>query len=1090
MKMHRFNRLILNLAIGLFVLAAFVVIRGVTNSSEVFAVDKYVSAYFTNTESVPLNVHFVYLYGSCPNVQYDPSSIPGCERIADPGVMNNGFLPAANGSSYNFRSAYPVLAAGENPPYYVWWYATYMSGAQCVDPTDGIPPSENPSFYRVTLNVECTLPDYVPPTSTPTPTPPAPITSGSANPYCSSNDSKVDFSWSRTQSGWNYEVRWTVISTGQSFTQNVGDISVLTVNGFTPNIGISWTVRPYLGSNIGPTYTGNNFTTATNVCGGTPSPTNTPSPTSTPPPSGVWSLSYSQACDATTNSVDITLIYSVPSGATNPRLRSNYFSSFVSPGYLLTSPSSSSYTVQNYPVGTPFDTQLTSGSSPVVNQKSISGTSVSSCGVAPTATPTPPVATPTISTPPPSFNVTSDCSFGAARIRMSSFSSGFIVVYKVIDTTTGNLVGYYEALGLDFNNFYGLASNRRYRTEFRNGGSSLPVNSNGPIIYQTDVVTGNCAPPPTATPTPTPPPLAWDVAGAGECYNSSGGVVRFSVSAPASWYTVDTASSSNPTYVAGTGTYANLLDGVYPFGTSGTVSLFSGTYPSGVLRDSFAYTIPSMAACGIVPTATPTPTPATWSLTGATECFPAPPSSTGGVIRFNLTSSTNWYILNSFNPSSPPYASGGPGTLNNLLAGVYAYSSSGTLSLYSGTYPAGILRAVGSFTIPSSTDCGGPPACIYDLPDTPVFIGELASSSGPPPTMSRKPYIQWLGNLKGDPTGYYELRITNDGDQDPSTATATSVDWATQQNYWTTGALLGSNQAFDWNTSDYSKLSPHGTIGALPAQSEGFPEDSILYVYVSAVNTCGHADSLGAFCLKKDIFGWLKTTGGDVASGSLIDGGVPAPAGEFNTTYLQLSKGGGISNFRSQNWSVSDDSKFSTNPGTFSGLMSLYESKAFALPAGGGALSGGIYITNGNLTYTGNYTFSGPVVVIVKGGNLYIENNLSVSGNQNGVIFMVDGDINIRDTVTEADGIYIARNTFRSAYNLPTISFTDQLVTDGAVYSYGGFALDRIIDPGSGAGGGPVADEPGELINYQPKYLIIYDDLLSVSNTTWNEVAP
>ena len=1086
--MFKLNRILLNLAVGVFVLTALVVIRGAV-SNEVYAVDKYVSAYFSNTENVPLNIYYVYLYGNCPNVQYDPSIYGGhaCYRIQDPGSQQYGFLPAANGSSYNWSAAYPVLAAGENPPYYVWWYATYQSGNQCVDPTDNIPPSENPTFYRVTINVECTLPDYVPPTSTPTPTPPAPILSGNANPYCFSNDSKVDFSWTRAQSGWNYEVRWTITSTGQSFTQNVGDTSALTVNGFTPNIGVSWTVRPYLGSNIGPTFTGNNFTTATNVCGGTPTPTNTP------PPAGVWSLSYSQVCDSATNSVDITLIYSVPSGANNPRLRSNYFSSFVSPGYALTSPSSSSYTVQNYPAGTAFDTQLTSGTSPVVSQKSISGTSLNSCGAPPTPTPTPPVATPTIPPPPPNFNVTSDCSFGAARVRMSSYSYGFVVVYKLIDTTTGNMVGYYEAVGADYNNFYGLASNRRYRAEFRNGGSTVPANANGPIIYQADVVTGNCAPPPTSTPTPTPPPLSWDVTGAGECYDSSGGVVRFSVSAPASWYTVDSASASNPTYIAGSGTYSNLLDGVFPFGTSGTVSLFSGTYPSGVLRDSFAYTIPSMVACGVTPTSTPTPTPTpvppTWNLTGVSECWPAVPPSIGGVVRFNVSSSSNWYILNSFDPASLPYTFGGPGTYNNLLAGVYAFDASGTLSLYSGTYPSGVLRASQVFTIPSSTDCGNEPPCIYELPDTPVFIGAISGfTGGHPPTMSRKPYIQWLGNLKGDPTGYYEFRITNDGDQNPLTATATSVDWNTQENYWTTGALLGSDQDFDWNSSDYSKLSPHGVIGALPAQSEGFPEDSILYVFVTAVNTCGHADSLGAFCLKKDIFGWLKTTGGDVASGSIIDGGSDAPVGQYNTTYLQLSKTGGISSFRSQNWSVSDDPKFSTNPATFSGLMSMYESKAVALPAPG-ALSGGIYATTGNLTYTGNYTFNGPVVIIVKSGNLYVENDLNINGNQNGVIFMVDGDINVRDTVSEIDGILIAKNTFRSAYNLPSIQFTSQLVVNGAVYSFGGFALDRIIDPGTGATE-DVADEPGELINYDPKYLIIYGGLLSVSNTSWSEVAP
>ncbi|MBP6979608.1 hypothetical protein KBB41_01005 [Candidatus Curtissbacteria bacterium] len=1084
MKMSKLSKLILNLVIGVFVFAAFFMVKGVVGDGEVYAVDKYVSAYFSNTESVPLNIHFVYLFGNCPNVQYDPSTIPGCERIGDPGDMNYGYLPPANGSSYNWVSAYPVLSGGENPPYYVWWYATYQSGVQCVDPTDGIPPTENPLFYRVTINVSCDFPDYVPPTATPTPTPPLVVSSASANPYCYENDSKVDFSWGRVQTGWNYEVTWTVISTGQVFTQTVGDISTLTVNGFSPGVGISWSVRPYLGSNIGPSRSGNNFTTATNVCGGTP--TNTPTPT---PSSGSWSITTSEVCSA--GRVNVTVNYSIPSG-NQGYLQSTQFGWSQSTFGALSGSGSRVYTGLNQ--GTYYYVALRNYSSLTIMANNGGATSRSDCGggtPTPTPTATPPVPTPTLPPPPASYNVSSDCGFGAARIRMSSFSSGFVVVYKVIDTTTGNMVGYYEAVGLDYNNFTGLASNRRYRTEFRNGGSTAPANANGPIIYQADVITGNCAPPPTATPTPTPPPVSWDVSGAGECYNASGGVVRFNVSAPAVWYVVDSASGSNPTYSGNSGTYTNLLGGVYPFGVSGTISLYSGSYSTGVLRDSFSYTIPTAAACGVAPTATPTPTPTpqSWSMTGTSECWPQTPPSTGGVIRFNVNSTSNWYIMNSFSPASLPYTSGSSGSYVNLLAGVYSFDASGTLSLYSGIYPTGVLRASQAFTIPSSTDCGNEPPCMYEIPDTPVFIGAIAGySGGHPPTMSRMPYVQWIGNLKGDPTGYYEFRITDDGDQDPLTATATSVDWNTQENYWTTGTLLGSDQDFDWNSSDYSKLTPHGAIGALPAQSEGFPEDSILYVYVTAVNTCGHADSLGAFCLKKDIFGWMQTTGGDVASGSIIDGGTDAPVGKFNTTFLQLSKSGGISSFRSQNWSVSDDDKFSTNPATFSQLMSMYESKAVALPAPS-ALPGGIYTTSGNLTYTGNYSFTGPVVIIVRSGNLYIENDLTIAGNQNGVVFMVEGDINIRDTVTRADGIYIAQNTFRSAYNLPSIQFTDQLVIDGAVYSYGGFALDRIIDPGTGAPD-DVADDPGELINYQPKYLIIFGDLLSVSNTSWNEIAP
>ena len=117
MKMFKFNRILLNLVIGVFVFAVFTVARGAV-SDEVFAADKYVSAYFTNTESVPLTVKFIYYYGSCLNTPNPPDSLT-CKRIADPGGQNTGFLPASNGSSYNFVSAYPDLSNGENPDYYV-----------------------------------------------------------------------------------------------------------------------------------------------------------------------------------------------------------------------------------------------------------------------------------------------------------------------------------------------------------------------------------------------------------------------------------------------------------------------------------------------------------------------------------------------------------------------------------------------------------------------------------------------------------------------------------------------------------------------------------------------------------------------------------------------------------------------------------------------------------------------------------------------------------------------------------------------------------------------------------------------------------
>ena len=186
---------------------------------------------------------------------------------------------------------------------------------------------------------------------------------------------------------------------------------------------------------------------------------------------------------------------------------------------------------------------------------------------------------------------------------------------------------------------------------------------------------------------------------------------------------------------------------------------------------------------------------------------------------------------------------------------------------------------------------------------------------------------------------------------------------------------------------------------------------------------------------------------------------------------------------------------------TYEDLKSLYftQSKASTatLP---GDQTGGINLTSSDKIYyikDGNLAIDSPNDITgSKTGIIFIDKNLTVGpisgnklGNNNsGLVFVVQGDVNIDSTITEIDAVIISSRTIYTAgadcslaANIAAGTTNEQLVINGSLVS---------LDPGSIVFCRKLADDsqPAEQINNQPKYLVILRDLMSDTLQKWSEI--
>ncbi len=175
---------------------------------------------------------------------------------------------------------------------------------------------------------------------------------------------------------------------------------------------------------------------------------------------------------------------------------------------------------------------------------------------------------------------------------------------------------------------------------------------------------------------------------------------------------------------------------------------------------------------------------------------------------------------------------------------------------------------------------------------------------------------------------------------------------------------------------------------------------------------------------------------------------------------------------------------------TFADLKSLYydQSKAHKTTSLKGNNSDYIYTTGDNLIIdnpsdiTGNNT-----------GLIFVDKNLSITkdikGNnsKSGIVFIVGGDVIIDQSVTQIDGVIISSGKIYTAgtgcsNTLPVT--TSALTINGSLISLNQsdsvpIKFCRTLSNNN---------NPAEIINAQPKYLVILRDLMSDTYQKWSEI--
>lgn len=146
--------------------------------------------------------------------------------------------------------------------------------------------------------------------------------------------------------------------------------------------------------------------------------------------------------------------------------------------------------------------------------------------------------------------------------------------------------------------------------------------------------------------------------------------------------------------------------------------------------------------------------------------------------------------------------------------------------------------------------------------------------------------------------------------------------------------------------------------------------------------------------------------------------------------------------------------------------------------------------------FTGDLAIDSPDDIVGNNtGVIFIDGDLLISQNntgstQEGLVFVVKGNVNIDKDVKEVDAVIISEGTICTAYDgtscldLDGNTTTPQLTINGSLISLNGA---NPIKFGRSLG---TDDDtiPAEIINHQVKYLVILRDLLSDTYQKWSEI--
>ena len=245
---------------------------------------------------------------------------------------------------------------------------------------------------------------------------------------------------------------------------------------------------------------------------------------------------------------------------------------------------------------------------------------------------------------------------------------------------------------------------------------------------------------------------------------------------------------------------------------------------------------------------------------------------------------------------------------------------------------------------------------------------------------------------------------------------------------------------------------------------------------------------------------WLQTQRGDVGARGNISLDYQ-PAGANNADYLVITQKTLVKNFTSaKNWLVKSYTPLNVYPtasSSYTSLLALYSKNGIP-----GVVTTENDVNNlaGNIGQTGPSSdmaidstptswpvvYAGGVKVIFVNRNLNINSNLQIASST-GLVFIVSGNITINSAVIQVDGVFISYGTFNTtSYNSCGIPLTEthsQLKINGAVYSFGQACFTRNL-------GKIHNSDPAELITYEPKYLVLFRELLGETVTSFKEVTP
>ncbi len=186
--------------------------------------------------------------------------------------------------------------------------------------------------------------------------------------------------------------------------------------------------------------------------------------------------------------------------------------------------------------------------------------------------------------------------------------------------------------------------------------------------------------------------------------------------------------------------------------------------------------------------------------------------------------------------------------------------------------------------------------------------------------------------------------------------------------------------------------------------------------------------------------------------------------------------------------------KFSTFP-SYSELKFTYYTQPGAtdifLPPGplNGGATGKVYLSAPGDITTGTLSYAGVNVVFIEGSLTINQNitNTNLDAWKEGLVFVVKNDIIIGPTVTNIDAFLVSDGLIYTAGTACTKSSTtaSPLIINGSLISFNEIDADPIKF--CRKSNIPINPPPAEVINHQPKYLVILKGIFAETTRTTTE---